>query len=172
MRLIDVFGTNGVYKFNPETCEFFKFNVSKFSNKKPINGCIRLNTSIVRGYAKVFVNGKRQSVHRLIMQSISPTENKELEINHIDGNKLNNHYSNLEWCTSSENKRHAFRIGLKGGRQSCVRKDRGLPDDVVVGIKEMIRDGFTSAEIRSKYGIKPNTFHYIKNERNYAYIKV
>ena len=32
----------------------------------------------------------------------------DLEINHIDGNKLNNHYSNLEWCTTKENMQHAW----------------------------------------------------------------
>jgi hypothetical protein len=33
-------------------------------------------------------------------------------INHIDGNKLNNHYTNLEWCTNSENLKHAWKTGL------------------------------------------------------------
>ena len=172
MELIDVFKTKGIYKFNPETCEFFKFDVSKYSNKNPTNGCIKLETSIVRGYVKVCINGKRVSVHRIIMQSLDNIENSEFEINHIDGNKQNNHYSNLEWCTSAENKQHAVRIGLKGGRQSCVRKDRGLSDEVVINIKEMIRDGYSNVEIQKKHNIRPNTFHYIKNERNYSYIKI
>ena len=106
------------------------------------------------------------------MQSLGNIENSEFEINHIDGNKQNNHYSNLEWCTSAENKQHAVRIGLKGGRQSCVRKDRGLSDEVVINIKEMIRDGYSNVEIQRKHNIRPNTFHYIKNERNYSYIKI
>lgn len=172
MELVDVFKTNGIYKFNPETCEFFKFGVSKYSNKKPIDGCIKLNTSISRGYVKVLINSKRVAVHRIIMQSLSESENEGLEVNHIDGNKLNNHYSNLEWCTSSENKRHAFRVGLRGGRQSCVRKDRKLSDEIVIDIKKMIKAGFSNSEIQKKHGIKPNTFHYIKNGRNYSYIKI
>lgn len=34
------------------------------------------------------------------------------EVNHIDANKANNHYTNLEWCTHTENIRHSFRLGL------------------------------------------------------------
>lgn len=172
MNLINVFGTRDVYKVDLDTCEFFKYEVSKYSNKKPVDGFIKLNTSIVRGYVKVCIGCKRVSVHRLILQSIHDIENKDLQVNHIDGNKQNNHYSNLEWCTSKENCQHAVKSGLRVVRQSCVRKDRGLSDDVVIGIKEMIRDGFSSSEIRSKYNIKPNTFHYIKNGRNYHHIQI
>ena len=49
------------------------------------------------------------SVHRLVMKAFKPCENMDdLQINHIDGNKLNNHISNLEWCTALENMRHGF----------------------------------------------------------------
>ena len=35
-------------------------------------------------------------------------------MNHIDGDKLNNAASNLEWCTQSENQEHAYKMGLNG----------------------------------------------------------
>lgn len=50
-------------------------------------------------------------VHRLVAQSFCSNPNNYAEVNHIDGNKHNNHYSNLEWCTSSFNKQHALAAG-------------------------------------------------------------
>ena len=69
------------------------------------------------GYAKITLrdnNAKRKtfSVHRLVAELfIDNPEHKET-VNHIDGIKTNNHYSNLEWNTRSENIQHAWNNGL------------------------------------------------------------
>ena len=51
-------------------------------------------------------------VHRIVASVFCPNPDNLPEVNHIDGNKQNNHYSNLEWCTSSENKQHGLTNGL------------------------------------------------------------
>ena len=60
------------------------------------------------------VNKKMKAfrVHRLVGQVfIENTYNKK-QINHKDGNKLNNNVNNLEWCTNQENINHAIKNGL------------------------------------------------------------
>ena len=54
---------------------------------------------------------KNVYIHRLVLEAFGPTNKKET-INHKDGNKLNNHISNLEWNTYTENNKHAIETGL------------------------------------------------------------
>ena len=66
-------------------------------------------------YAVTFhMNNKAycRKVHRLVIEAFTPNPDNLPCINHIDGNKLNNHVSNLEWCTYQANMQHAVRTGL------------------------------------------------------------
>lgn len=61
-------------------------------------------------------------VHRLVADAFYDGDHSDLDVNHIDGNKLNNNLSNLEFCTRAENIQHAFRTGLKKpSRQIKIR---------------------------------------------------
>lgn len=52
-------------------------------------------------------------VHRLVAQIFIPNPDGHAIVNHKDGDKLNNSLWNLEWCTYSDNIKHAYRIGLR-----------------------------------------------------------
>jgi Mn-dependent DtxR family transcriptional regulator len=74
-------------------------------------------TFTTTGYKKVELSkdGKRKSlkVHRLVAIAFIPNPFNKEEVNHIDGDKINNNVNNLEWVTSSENSIHAIKTGLK-----------------------------------------------------------
>lgn len=84
-----------------------------YYNKK---GRILKKSKTTTGYWKVelYRDGKRRSsrVHRLVAKAFIPRVDGKEMINHKDGDPLNNHVSNLEWCNQSENMKHAYEIGL------------------------------------------------------------
>ena len=64
---------------------------------------IFLKGSIARGYIQVNLNGKWKKIHRLVGQAFIPNPENKPEIDHIDRNRTNNHFSNLRWATHQEN---------------------------------------------------------------------
>lgn len=73
-----------------------------------------LKASLKSGYPFVQFGkcGRQIYVHRLVAKAFIPNPDNKPEVNHIDGNKTNNHADNLEWGTRSENNVHAVRLGL------------------------------------------------------------
>ncbi len=65
------------------------------------------------GYKYVIHKGKSYLVHRLVATAFIDNPNNKQFVNHMDGDKSNNHVSNLEWCTRSENELHAHQTKLK-----------------------------------------------------------
>lgn len=89
-----------------------------------------MNGWVLNGYHKysiVFDDGTRKEMfaHRLV--ALAFIENSDVSktfVNHLDGDKTNNHVSNLEWVTPSENNQHAYDTNLSKGK---LHKVEGLP---------------------------------------------
>jgi hypothetical protein len=63
-------------------------------------------------YTGSVASKKNMKVHRMIAECYIPNPDNKPQVNHIDGDKLNNHYTNLEWVTREENLNHAKKNGL------------------------------------------------------------
>jgi len=93
------------------------------------------------GYAYVHLSlqggqSKLKTIHRLVAQAfISNPENKP-QVNHKDGNKLNNCVDNLEWATAKENSQHAWDMGLFESKRLAISKHHSKPViDITTGKK-------------------------------------
>lgn len=64
------------------------------------------------GYCVVNIKGDVKLVHKLVAEAFVPNPNKGSQVNHINGDKLDNLPSNLEWVTPSQNIQHAIDTGL------------------------------------------------------------
>lgn len=75
-----------------------------------------MSINVKNDYPQInFINNeikKSIKIHRLVALYFINNPNNYKCINHIDGDKTNNHYTNLEWCNYSQNIKHAHKLGL------------------------------------------------------------
>lgn len=109
---------------------------------------------------------KTYSIHRLVAITFIEGDSG-LTVNHKDGNKLNNHYSNLEFISRTENVKHAYRTGLTKsvGVNSVLSK---LSEKEV---KEILKSDLTLQKLADKYNVHKSTIHRIKKGIGYSNVK-
>lgn len=122
--------------YNSITKKYLKGQVGKK------NGYLSFNLTLPQGQKK------RVYAHRLVALHFIPNENKnKKDVNHKDGNKLNNCVDNLEWVTPSENQQHAIALKpRKFDHVFCFNKEKKLVAEYLtvpqaaaaVGISESI----------------------------------
>jgi len=123
--------------------------------------------------------GKKHSVHRLVAIAFIDNFNKKTDVNHIDGNKLNNNINNLEWVTKSENIKHSIKIlknknGLKYFEKgNSWYKEKNLPAPASKSVLMYNKDGILIKEFKTvtEAGLFLNKHpsqisHYINKKRN------
>lgn len=108
-------GFNGKYEVSDTGCVYSLPRLA--SDGKRIRGGELRGGTYPNGYRYVVLRDStgretRHMVHRLVAMTFLPNPHRFPCVNHIDGNKLNNSVGNLEWCTHSQNVRHAIETGL------------------------------------------------------------
>ena len=130
-----------------------------------------------KGYLQACLTNKNTySVHRLVALTFIENEENKPEVNHVDGNKLNNHISNLEWCTTQENLEHKrfnnlgktlkAKLSATGINNSQAKLDE---EDVI-----LIRTNCATKEDIKRFSkeldVSIATIYDIKNRRSWTHI--
>ena len=119
------------------------------------------------GYYRVGIRGKLHFVHRLVAKLYIPNPENKPQVNHKDGNKLNNNVDNLEWVTNKENTIHAIKTGLQPiEEKSKVAK---LKRSQVQFIKS--HDEMTRKELADLFNISENTISDIRNGKTWKTVE-
>lgn len=168
----DVKGFKGLYKISNLgrilSCKrvINKNNGRKMTVKEKIRKPIISNC----GYEIIYLhkNGsyKIKSIHRLVAEHFLNRNNKRTQVNHKDGNKLNNRVSNLEWCTAKENINHSFSLGLSNARKGELSHFHKLKDFQVNEIRRLYKNKeFKQIELANMYGVSQPHISAIVNKK-------
>lgn len=134
-----------------------------------------LKTYINKGYQKVALYKKGHKrvmfyVHRLValrFVEYNPLLGFSLTVNHKDGNKLNNDYTNLEWITNIENVRHAINNTISKFRKKQLKLETVYKIcDMIWNQKKKLID--ISKELNVSY----HAIKKISQGKNYLYISI
>ncbi len=147
-----------MYRFSPEGDVLSLYN--NMIKKKTLN---------VYKYEVVNIQGHgTKIVHRLIADVFCPNPDNKPQVNHLDGNRSNNIYTNLEWCTPMENTRHAMNTGLfKFGEDS---HDAKLSNSDVTEIVKRLHDGESCMAISKDYNVGDGAINDIMAGRRWSKI--
>jgi hypothetical protein len=112
---------------------------------------------------------EKYKIHRLVAELFVENPNNSDEVNHKDGNKLNSHFTNLEWCTHTENMKHAWDLGLmRIGSETTIAK---LDETDVIEIQELMIKGLTNQEIAERYLVARGTVSKIRDKKTWKHVR-
>lgn len=109
--------------------DFEEYEISNYGRIKHYNKFGRKNEKIkiigskkTNNYCYARIEGKSRLIHRLVAQTFLENLQNKPQINHINGKPYDNRVCNLEYCTQSENQRHAYKIGLQTVDKEHLKK--------------------------------------------------
>lgn len=127
------------------------------------------------GYAVVSYSADKRKAHRLVHRVVAeafhgPRPSSCHEVNHIDGDKLNNRADNLEWVTPSENSQHAYDTGLRRPNEGSQVWTAKLSDRKVSEIRTLLREGRSFRSLAKRYGVTPPQISRIASGKAWKHV--
>ena len=149
-----------------------RYLISSYGRVYSIRGKRWLKYSVPKcGYPQVglCVHNKcvNYMIHRLVAQTFLNKPIDKDYVNHIDGNKLNNHVDNLEWVTRSENEKHAYANGLKTPTSGEISGQAKLTWDDVRKIRIMYTQGYSTRYIAKIFNVGKSTIQSITSNHSW-----
>lgn len=133
------------------------------------SGKIRSPSHQKTGYLQITlcINGKSyyRYIHRLVAQHFNLQCENENVVNHKDGNKHNNNFNNLEWCTDAQNNYHAGQLNLKPIGTNHTNSKFTKKD--LEEIEKLDNSGFARYKIAKKFKVHRKTVENYLNGRTY-----
>jgi len=112
---------------------------------------------------------KSHTIHRLVSIAFIPNPENKPTVNHIDGCKANNHVSNLDWNTHSENSQHGFDNGLM--QKGSEHVNSKLNEDQVLEIRRIFATGdYSQRGLAKMFDITQPLICFIVNRKIWKHI--
>lgn len=134
--------------------------------KQSLSGSINFQYYTVRLTSNSI--SKSYKVHRLVAINFIANPLNKPQVNHIDGNKFNNHVENLEWCTQNENMQHAYDTGLKkkmfgsknGASKFVLNFETGIYYESIKDAARSININYTTLKSQLNNNIRTNRTNF------------
>lgn len=110
---------------------------------------------------------RNKSIHRLVASCFLDNYSELLEVNHNDGDRMNNHYTNLSMVTRQENMAHAWRTGLVRVAYGVGQSHSKLTEDQVFKI---FKSNLSPAELSNAYNICRRQVWAIRSGRSWGHL--
>ena len=127
-----------------------------------------------KGYLSLTLgNHKTKRVHRCVAETFIPNPHNKTEVNHIDGNKLNNCVDNLEWVTGRENMDHGVRLGLfktEANKISATGENNNSAKLTETQVREIRNSSLPRKDLADMYGVSYGTIGDIIMRRSWKHI--
>lgn len=154
------------------------YQISNYGNVRRVHkrGTFKiLKVCYNKGYAQVSLSKNNKwitkRIARLVATHFIDNPYLKTQVNHIDGDKTNNHISNLEWCSPSENTYHAHRV-LKVGNDSKGENNPSskLKAHEIRNMRDLHNNGLSIISIAIRYGISHQHCSDIINKKKWKHI--